>query len=95
MTLAAERGWYSRNELAWTYAQGHQFYAAVDAGHVAGTSAEYLLGQTLIGGALGLRGQVKLGGDLQYDLFAAKPIKKPEYFNTAKTTFGFNLSYAF
>ena len=95
MTLAAERGWYSRNELAWTYVQGHQLYAAVDAGHVAGTSAEYLLGQTLIGGAVGLRGQVKWGGDLQYDLFAAKPIKKPEYFNTAKTTFGFNLSYAF
>ena len=95
MTLAAERGWYSRNELAWTYAQGHQLYAAVDAGHVAGTSAEYLLGQTMIGGAIGLRGQVKLGGELQYDLFAAKPIKKPEYFNTAKTTFGFNLSYAF
>ncbi|WP_189493941.1 ShlB/FhaC/HecB family hemolysin secretion/activation protein, partial [Formosimonas limnophila] len=95
MTLAAERGWYSRNELTWTYAQGHQLYAAVDAGHVAGPSAEYLLGQTMIGGALGLRGQVKLGGDLQYDLFAGTPIKKPEYFNTAKFALGFNLSYAF
>jgi hemolysin activation/secretion protein len=95
MTLAAERGWYSRNELAWTYAQGHQLYTAIDAGHVSGPSAEWLLGQTMVGGAIGVRGQVKLGGDLQYDLFAATPIHKPDYFNTAKTTFGFSLSYAF
>ena len=87
MSLSAERGFYSRNELAWTYTQGHQLYTAVDAGHVSGASAKDLLGQTLIGGAIGLRGQFKAGGDLQYDVFAAAPIKKPQYFNTAKTTY--------
>ena len=95
MSLAAERGWYTRNELAMNFANSHQVYAAIDAGHVSGPSTEYLLGQTLIGGAVGVRGQFKLFGDLQYDAFVAKPIKKPEYFRTAKTTFGFNLSYAF
>lgn len=95
MSLAAERGWYTRNELAMNFANNHQVYAAIDAGHVSGPSTEYLLGQTLIGGAVGVRGQFKLFGDLQYDAFVAKPIKKPEYFRTAKTTFGFNLSYAF
>lgn len=95
MSLSAERGWYSRNELAWTFLTSHQLYAAVDAGHVSGTSTQYLLGQTLIGGALGMRGEAALGGKLNYDVFIAKPIKKPSGFKTAKTTYGINLSYAF
>ena len=95
MSLSAERGWYSRNELAWTFLKSHQLYAAVDAGHVSGSSAPYLLGQTLMGGALGVRGEAALGGKLNYDVFIAKPIKKPDGFRTAKTTYGFNLSYAF
>ena len=95
MSLSAERGWYTRNELAMTYAKSHQVYLGIDAGHVSGTSAQYLLGQTLIGGALGFRGEFKLGGKLSYDGFLAKPIKKPDGFRTAKTTYGFNLSYAF
>ena len=95
LSLSAERGWYTRNELAWTFLKTHQLYAAFDAGHVSGRSAKDLLGQTLMGGALGVRGEVKLGGKLNYDLFFAKPIRKPEGFQTAKTTYGFNLSYAF
>ena len=95
MSLSAERGWYSRNELAMTYANSHQIYLALDAGHVSGTSAQYLIGQTLIGSALGIRGEFKLGGKLNYDGFIAKPIRKPQGFKTAKTTYGFNLSYAF
>lgn len=95
MSLSAERGWYSRNELAMTYAKSHQIYLGLDAGHVAGPSAGLLLGQTLIGGAVGLRGQFKAGGDLSYDGFIGTPIKKPQGFKTANATFGFNLSYSF
>lgn len=95
MSLSAERGWYSRNELSLSYRPSHQIYLALDAGHVSGPSAQYLLGQTLIGTALGLRGQVKLGGNLSYDASVGTPLRKPQGFQTAKITYGFNLSYAF
>lgn len=95
LSLVGERGWYSRNEFAWHYLQGHQAYLAVDAGHISGPSAQYQIGQSLVGGALGFRGQAKLGGTLNYDLFIAKPIKRPQYFTTAKTSYGFNVSYSF
>lgn len=94
-SLSAERGWYWRNEAAWSFKPAHQLYLAVDGGHVSGDSAQYLLGQTLIGAAAGLRGQFQAGGSLNYDLFAGKPIKKPKGFQTASTVFGFNLNYSF
>lgn len=94
-SLSAERGWYWRNEAAWSFKPTHQFYLALDGGHVSGDSAQYLLGQTLIGAAAGLRGQFKAGGSLNYDLFVGKPIKKPKGFQTASTVFGFNLNYSF
>ena len=94
-SLSAERGWYWRNEAAWSFKPAHQLYLAVDGGHVSGDSAQYLLGQTLIGAAAGLRGQFKAGGSLNYDLFVGKPIKKPKGFQTASTVFGFNLNYSF
>lgn len=94
-SLSAERGWYWRNEAAWSFKPAHQFYLALDGGHVSGDSAQYLLGQTLIGAAAGLRGQFQAGGSLNYDLFVGKPIKKPKGFQTASTVFGFNLNYSF
>lgn len=95
MSLAAERGWYWRNDLSWQYLPGHQVYLGVDVGHVAGASAKDLLGQTLAGGALGLKGQFKLGGALSYDLFVGKPFKKPARFPTDNTTYGFSVNYSF
>ena len=93
MSLSAERGWYWRNELAWQYHTGHQIYAALDAGHVAGASAQYLVGKNLMGAAIGVRGQFQKG--LNYDIFAAKPIHKPQYFHTANKVYGFNVSWTF
>ena len=94
-SLSAERGWYWRNEAAWSFKPAHQFYLALDGGHVSGDSAQYLLGQTLIGAAAGLRGQFKAGGSLNYDLFVGKPIKKPQGFSKRTAVFGFNLNYSF
>ena len=94
-SLSAERGWYWRNEVAWSFKPAHQFYLALDGGHVSGDSAQYLLGQTLIGAAAGLRGQFKAGGSLNYDLFVGKPIKKPQGFSKRTAVFGFNLNYSF
>lgn len=95
LTLAADRGFYWRNDLAYAYLPAHQFYVALDAGHVAGQSAQYLLGQSLVGAAVGLRGQLKLGGNFFYDVFAGKPLKKPEYFQNFDVNYGFSASYSF
>ncbi|MHA3060836.1 ShlB/FhaC/HecB family hemolysin secretion/activation protein [Acinetobacter sp. ANC 4636] len=95
LTLSAERGLYWRNDLALAINPSHQFYMALDAGHVSGPSAQWLLGQTLVGAAMGVRGQIKAGGNLYYDVFAGKPLKKPEYFQNYDMNFGFSTSYSF
>jgi hemolysin activation/secretion protein len=95
LTLSADRGFYWRNDLGFAFLPSHQFYVALDAGHVAGQSAQWLLGKTLIGSAIGFRGQVKLGGTFYYDIFAAKPLKKPEYFQNFDINYGFSTSYTF
>lgn len=95
LSLAAERGWYARNELAWHYRPAHQLYAAVDVGRVSGRSAKELLGRGLAGAAVGVRGQFKAGGALTYDLFAAKPLKKPDGFQTKRIVSGLSLNYSF
>ncbi|MFV2029908.1 ShlB/FhaC/HecB family hemolysin secretion/activation protein [Neisseria sp. S1] len=95
MTLAAERGWYWRNDLSWQYRPGHLAYIGADVGHVSGPSAPKLLGQTLAGGVVGLKGQIKASGQLYYDVFASKPFKKPAGFQTANTALGFSLNYSF
>lgn len=94
-TLSAERGWYWRNDLSWQYLPDHQLYLGIDGGRVSGRSAEYLPGQSLAGAALGVRGQAKAGGQLFYDVFVGKPLKKPDGFQTAAPKVGINLNYSF
>ena len=62
--------------LGWAFKQGHQLYIGMDVGHVSGPSAQWLLGQTLAGAAVGVRGQVKAGGSLHYDLFTSRALRK-------------------
>ncbi|WOE32916.1 MULTISPECIES: ShlB/FhaC/HecB family hemolysin secretion/activation protein [unclassified Acinetobacter] len=95
LTLSADRGFYWRNDLATSLFPSHQFYMALDAGHVDGQSAQWLLGKTLVGGAMGLRGQFKVGGTFYYDAFIGKPLKKPEYFQNFDLNYGFSASYSF
>lgn len=95
MSLAAERGWYWRNDLSWRFKQKHQLYVGADVGHVSGQSAKWLLGQTLTSATIGVRGQMKVGGNLHYDLFASRAVKKPEYFQTKKWVTGFQVGYSF
>lgn len=90
--LTAERGWLWRNELSVAAAQGTQIYLGIDHGHVAGASAQNLVGQNLTGLVLGWRGQYK---NLQFDVFAGRPLRKPERFKTASETAGFSLSVSY
>ncbi|MFD0882738.1 ShlB/FhaC/HecB family hemolysin secretion/activation protein [Variovorax dokdonensis] len=92
-SLMGERGWLIRNDLGWAIERiGAEAYVGVDYGHVGGQSVKYLLGDSLAGAVLGLRGSFK---SLSYDVFVGTPIKKPEGYRTANVTAGFSLNYSF
>ncbi|AHG65588.1 ShlB/FhaC/HecB family hemolysin secretion/activation protein [Advenella mimigardefordensis] len=94
--LMADRGWFLRNELAFPLNRlglaGHEFYAGVDAGHVSGQHASRLLGRSLVGSVIGLRGS--LFSHVQYEFFLGKPISKPRGFKTPSATGGFSISFS-
>ena len=94
-TLTAEKGFYWQNNLSYSYLPTHQAYIGYDYGRVSGDSKKYLLGDELSGAVVGLKGYFKIGGQLNYDIFASKPITKPNNYPTHKTAFGFNLNYTF
>ncbi|MDQ0588274.1 hemolysin activation/secretion protein [Variovorax paradoxus] len=92
-SLMGERGWLIRNDIGWAMGQsGAELYVGADYGHVGGRSTADLLGRSLAGAVIGVRGQ---WSKLSYDFFVGAPISKPEGYRTAKTTFGFNLNASF
>ncbi|WP_341849234.1 ShlB/FhaC/HecB family hemolysin secretion/activation protein [Chelonobacter oris] len=93
LTLSADRGWLWRNELAWNVMNsGQELYWGVDKGVVRGRSTADLAGRHLVGGVMGLRGEL---WGLHYDYFVGVPIHKPQGFRTSHVTTGFSLSYQF
>lgn len=91
LTLAAERGWVVRNELAAALgASGQELYWGFDLGEVGGPTSQFLLGTRLAGMALGWRGQWR---QLAWDFFIGRPISKPEGFNTPSSTGGFSVNW--
>lgn len=80
-TLAAESGWVWRNELGLSLA-GQMPFVAFDAGRVSGSNVEYLLGQTLMGAALGLRGHLPASvyAAIDYEVTLGWPVVKPRGF---------------
>jgi hemolysin activation/secretion protein len=93
MMLSADRGWTLRNDVGLILgASGQELYLALDYGEVGGQSSQYLIGTSLAGTALGLRGNL-LGG--AYDIFVGQPLKKPDGFRTASTTAGFSLNWSY
>ncbi|MDR7378433.1 hemolysin activation/secretion protein [Rhodoferax ferrireducens] len=92
-SLSAEHGWLLRQELSVPLGQsGQDIYLGLDHGEVGGFSSQFLVGRRLTGAVIGLRGSVK---GLGYELFAGRPVKRPEGFRTAGTTAGFSLSLSF
>ncbi|WP_247315487.1 ShlB/FhaC/HecB family hemolysin secretion/activation protein [Ralstonia pseudosolanacearum] len=85
LTLAAEDGWYWRNELAWRVA-GQAIYGGIDVGKVHGPSAESLLGEQLVGAVIGVRGRVPSGryATVNYDLSFGWPLSKPAGFRSER-----------
>lgn len=91
--LSAERGWTWRNELVAPLGQsGQKIYLAIDHGRVSGPSAAKVQNQHLTGSAIGLRGQI---GPLQFDVFAGRPLQKPDNLQTSRQVAGFAISANF
>jgi hemolysin activation/secretion protein len=87
LTLAAEDGFYTRNEIGVPLARsGQELYAGVDQGLVGGPAAGALSGRALTGSVLGLRGAYRF---LSYDAFIGWPLKKPVGFTAERPTLGF------
>jgi hemolysin activation/secretion protein len=88
--LAAEKGFYWRNELQWPIGQtGQALYAGIDYGRVFGPNTVFLAGTQLAGAVIGIRGGLpsRFAG-LSYDLFVGTPIYKPGGFPSARVTLG-------
>lgn len=93
LTLSGDRGWLWRNELSWNVMNsGHELYWGIDKGVVRGRSTADLLGRSLVGGVMGIRGNL---WGLDYEYFVGTPIQKPQGFRTSHVTTGFNFSYQF
>jgi len=96
-SLAAEKGFYWRNELQWMLGEsGVSLFTGVDYGRVSGPNAAYLAGTQLAGAVVGVRGNTKLPfGFVAGEIFVGSPIYKPKSFQTAHTTVGFSLTAQF
>ncbi len=91
--ISADRGWFIRNDLSALLGNsGHAMYVGLDYGEVGGQSSDILPGKQLAGAVVGLRGAYK---GFSYDVFAGRPLKKPQRLETADNTAGFNVNWSF
>lgn len=90
--LSADRGWLLRNDLGIALGDsGAEAYLGLDAGRMGGQSSTLLIGKELAGAVFGVRGTFN---GVNYDGFVGQPLTRPEGFQTARTTVGFNLNWS-
>jgi POTRA domain protein, shlB-type len=93
-TLMGDSGWYVRNEVSSVIPRlNTEVYLGLDVGAVYGKSAEALVGKTIAGTALGVRGNYASG--LLFDAFVSTPLYKPQGYHTKKFYSGFTVGYRF
>lgn len=93
-TLRGDSGYYFQNEWALPFRkQTITPYIGVDIGHVWGPSTHSQVGNTLIGGVIGVRGTI--GDSVNYDVSLGTPIKKPSGFETDSSVWFVRGSYRF
>lgn len=96
-TLLGDQGLVIRNEISTPLPTLRtQLYAGVDYGEVGGRSTRQpnpLVGTSLMGAALGVRGQ--LFSQFYYDAFIATPLYKPTSFQTDALTSGFSVNWSY
>lgn len=93
-TLMGDSGWYVRNEVSSVIPRlNTEVYLGLDVGAVYGKSTEALVGKTIAGTALGIRGNYASG--LLFDAFVSTPLYKPQGYHTKKFYSGFTVGYRF
>lgn len=93
-TLMGDSGWYIRNEVSSVIPRlNTEVYLGLDVGAVYGKSTEALVGKTIAGTALGIRGNYASG--LLFDAFVSAPLYKPQGYHTEKFYSGFTVGYRF
>lgn len=93
-TLMGDSGWYVRNEVSSVIPRlNTEVYLGLDVGAVYGKSTEALVGKTIAGTALGVRGNYASG--LLFDAFVSTPLYKPQGYHTKKFNSGFTIGYRF
>lgn len=93
-TLMGDSGWYVRNEVSSIIPRlNTEVYLGLDVGAVYGKSTEALVGKTIAGTALGVRGNYASG--LLFDAFVSTPLYKPQGYHTKKFYSGFTVGYRF
>lgn len=93
-TLMGESGWYLRNELASTIPSlRSEAYVGLDVGSVYGVSTDTLVGRTIAGATIGMRGTFSSG--ISYDAFISRALYKPEGYHTRRWPMGFTITCKF
>ena len=93
-TLMGDSGWYVRNEVSSVIPRlNTEVYLGLDVGAVYGKSTEALVGKSIAGTALGIRGNYASG--LMVDAFVSTPLYKPQGYHTKKFYSGFTVGYRF
>ena len=93
-TLMGDSGWYVRNEVSSVIPRlNTEVYLGLDVGAVYGKSTESLVGKSIAGTALGIRGNYASG--LMVDAFVSTPLYKPQGYHTKKFYSGFTIGYRF
>lgn len=95
--LLGDRGWLLRNDWGAALGRsGQELYVGLDYGHVGGPSTANLIGNSLAGAVLGLRGNGRgWARGFGYDVFLGTPLYKPAGFKADAVTGGFSLNWAF
>ncbi len=95
-SLCGNRGAFMRNEVsAQTTLDSLRLYGGFDLGRVQGSTSPD--DAALAGVFLGIRwnGQIASYGTAQFDAFVGSPLRKPQGFETARTTAGLSLNASF
>ncbi|TNH42226.1 ShlB/FhaC/HecB family hemolysin secretion/activation protein [Photorhabdus luminescens] len=94
-TLSADEGWTLRNTLSWqTPLPEQQLYLGADYGRVGGNGSDMIIGRTLAGGVIGLKGNIR-PANLAYDVSVGTPLSKPDGFKTDSAYVGFSLNWQY
>lgn len=91
-SLAAEKGLLLQNTVSWTIpAVQSELYLGIDYGKLSGPATDNLVGNSLVGSVLGVRGNFQ---GLSFDVFVGRPLRKPAELEVGNV-YGFSLNYSF